>query len=140
MAAVPDCVCSLCGAALGMQTAPQIERDIESVHAFLISLNLLDGYTFRADFDDASLEPLYTDEPKPLGSGSGPSSSRLLATALTNCLASSLLHCLRRSRVEIEHLSAKATVTVGRNKRGRLRIERIAVQLEPSVVAAQPSE
>jgi len=123
-----------------MQTAPQIERDIESVHAFSISLNLLDGYTFRADFDDASLEPLYTDEPKPLGSGSGPSPSRLLATALTNCLASSLLHCLRRSRVEIEHLSAKATVTVGRNKRGRLRIERIAVQLEPSVVAAQPSE
>ncbi|MEX2154459.1 MAG: OsmC family protein [Gemmatimonadaceae bacterium] len=119
-----------------MQTATQIERDIESVHAFSISLNLLDGYAFRADFDDASLEPLHTDEPRPLGSGSGPSPSRLLAAAVTNCLASSMLHCLRRSRVEVKDLKARATVTVGRNKRGRVRIERIAVQLEPTVAAA----
>lgn len=119
-----------------MQTVTRVERDSEEGHAFSISLSLLDGYAFRADFDDASLEPLHTDEPRPLGGGNGPSPSRLLAAAVTNCLASSMLYCLRRSRVEVENLEARATVTVGRNKRGRLRIERIAVQLEPTVAPA----
>lgn len=123
-----------------MATASTKPQDAQSAHAFSVSLTLLDGYAFRVDFDDASLEPLHTDEPRPLGSGNGPSPSRLLAAAVTSCLASSLLFCLRRSRVEVKNLKAKATVTLGRDTRARMRVEHIAVELEPDVAAAHADQ
>jgi uncharacterized OsmC-like protein len=103
-------------------------------------MELLEGYAFRVRFDDEDIEPLHTDELRPLGAGSGPSPSRLLAAAITNCLAASLTHCLRRSRVGIRGLAAKATVAVGRNDRGRLRIQRVAVVLSPDIDAAHAAQ
>src|SRR5688572_21030144 len=81
-----------------MSIAP-IQREPESTHEFVVSLELLEGYAFRVAFDDAEVEPLHTDETPPLGKGTGPSPSRLLAAAVANCLAASLAHCLRRARV-----------------------------------------
>jgi organic hydroperoxide reductase OsmC/OhrA len=109
------------------------ELAIESTHEFSVSLTLLDRYAFRIDFDDATLEPLHSDEAPPLGLGTGPSPSRLLAAAVANCLASSLLFCLRRSHVEVRELKARATVNLGRNHRGRLRVQRIDVELDPTL-------
>jgi uncharacterized OsmC-like protein len=123
-----------------MATASAKPQDAQRADPFSVSLTLLDGYAFRIDFDDASLEPLHTDEPRPLGGGNGPSPSRLLAAAVTSCLASSLLYCLRRSRVEVKDLKAKATVTLGRDTRARMRVERIAVELEPDVAAAHADQ
>lgn len=101
--------------------------------SFSVSLTLLDGYAFRVEFEDDQLDPMTTDEGTPLGEDRGPSPSRLLATAVANCLAASLLHCLRKSQVAVEGLKASARTTLKRNDRGRLRIERIAVRLDPRV-------
>jgi uncharacterized OsmC-like protein len=110
-------------------------RATASAHgrSFSVSLKLLDGYAFRVDFDSELIEPLVTDEPKPLGEDQGPSPSRLLVAAVANCLAASLLHCLRKSGVTVKGLEASAVGTMSRNEYGRWRVERIAVLLDPRV-------
>ena len=118
-----------------MTTTARAPSSVEST--FAISLTLLDGYSFRVDFDEDTVKPLHTDEPRPLGKGSGPAPSRLLAAAVVNCLASSLLHCLRKSRVDVRSLEAKVVATLGRNERGRLRIERLDVLLDPAIAPEQ---
>lgn len=109
--------------------------DAGSTSTFSVSLTLLDGYAFRVDFGDEGVEPLRTDEAPPLGHGAGPSPSQLLAAAVVNCLASSLLFCLRKSRVAVSTLEATVVVTLGRTDRGRLRVERLRVLLDPHVPA-----
>jgi uncharacterized OsmC-like protein len=106
-------------------------------HTFTVSLTLLDGYAFRVDFDEDDLKPLQTDEPEPLGHGDGPAPSRLLAAAVVSCLASSLLFCLRKSRVEVSALKATVVATLSRNERGRLRIDRLDVLLDPTIAPEQ---
>jgi uncharacterized OsmC-like protein len=123
-----------------MTTPAIVPPAAEGTHAFTVSLDLLEGYAFRVRFDDDDIEPLHTDELRPLGAGSGPSPSRLLAAAIANCLAASLTHCLRRSRVDIRGLAARATVAVGRNDRGRLRIQRVDVLLSPDIDAGHAAQ
>jgi organic hydroperoxide reductase OsmC/OhrA len=109
---------------------------IDTTATFIVTLRLLNGYAFRADFED-TLVPLQTDEPPPLGKGNGPSPSRLLAVAVGNCLASSLLHCLRKARVEVRELDASVAATLARNEDGRLRIESLDVTLDPKLSPEQ---
>jgi uncharacterized OsmC-like protein len=108
----------------------------EATESFTMSLRLLNGYASRIDFDD-TFAPLQTDEPPPLGKGNGPAPSRLLAAAVMNCLASSLLYCLRKSRVDVKEMRASVVGTLGRNERGRLRIDSFDVSLEPGVAPEQ---
>jgi organic hydroperoxide reductase OsmC/OhrA len=108
---------------------------VAGTETFAVSLQLIDGYAFRVEFDDEALDPITTDERLPLGDDRGPSPSRLLAAAVANCLAASLLHCLRRAKVPIDGLEASAVTTLGRNEQGRLRIERIVVLLDPRISA-----
>jgi uncharacterized OsmC-like protein len=117
-----------------MTTATDVVKQ-DRAQSFSVSVTLLDGYAFRTEFDDAALASLHTDEPRPLGAGTGPSPSRLLAAAVANCLAASLVHCLRRARVDVAALTANAGVDIGRNEHGRLRVKRIAVGLQPSLSA-----
>ncbi|MDX2013565.1 MAG: OsmC family protein [Myxococcaceae bacterium] len=76
-----------------------------------------------------------TDEPAPLGKNEGPNPSRLLAAALVNCVAASLLFALGKKGVSVKGLSATAHVEVGRNEKNRLRIERVQVLVTPTVGA-----
>ena len=94
---------------------------------FTIELTQQADYRFEARFDDPVLPPLVTDEPPPLGGGSGPNPARLLGTAVANCLAASLLFSLRKFRIDAEPLRAVATVSVVRNAQNRLRIGGIGV-------------
>jgi organic hydroperoxide reductase OsmC/OhrA len=103
---------------------------------FSVSLGLVDGYEFAADFGLPRVEPMTLDEPAPLGSGSGPDPARLLATAVANCLASSLLFCLRKAHIEVQGMHVEAVGTLARNERGRLRVTEIDVTLKPVVAAA----
>ena len=90
------------------------------------------GYRFRVRFDQEGMPDLITDEPPPLGEGKGPNPSRLLATAVANCLASSLLFCLGKARISLDGLEAEVVTEFTRNEAGRLRIGGIKVRLLPS--------
>ena len=96
-----------------------------------VSLVREEGYRFRVRFDRAGIPDLITDETAPVGKDEGPSPSRLLGTAVGNCLAASLLFCLTKARLDVKGLEADVDVELGRNEAGRLRIRRLEVQLRP---------
>jgi organic hydroperoxide reductase OsmC/OhrA len=100
---------------------------------FDVSLTLDHGYQFRADFGLLGVAELTLDEAAPLGDGTGPNPARLLTVAVANCLASSLLFCLRKARVEVSGMTVSAGGTMARNEKGRLRMTKIDVTLRPRV-------
>lgn len=104
--------------------------------AFSFSLALREGLSFSVDFG-AGIPPIIIDEPPPLGQSEGPSPSRLLAASIAGCLGASLLFCLRKSRVDVTAMPVDVHVTTGRNARGRLRVQKVSVQLSPCVPADQ---
>jgi organic hydroperoxide reductase OsmC/OhrA len=104
--------------------------------SFQIELVQQADYRFQVHFGDAGMPPLMTDEPAPLGGGAGPNPSRLLGTAVANCLAASLLFALRKFGNEPGPLRVLATVTLDRNAQGRMRIGRIAVEIRLGVPVA----
>ncbi len=89
---------------------------------FDITLEQVKDYTFTVTFDDESLSHITIDEPTPIGAGEGPSSSRLLATAVGHCLSASLLFCLQKSRIPMKHVATKVHATLARNETGKWRV------------------
>lgn len=85
-------------------------------------------YQFAVQFGPG-VAPLLVDEPTPLGGGHGPSPEQLLAAAVGNCLAASLLFSLRKYKQQPEPISAAVTSEVARNAEGRLRIKALHVAL-----------
>lgn len=105
--------------------------------SFEVEVNLQEGYQLLADPRMEGVEPLLVDEPPPLGEGAGPNPARLLTMAVASCLSASALFCLRKARVDVRGLRTSARTTLGRNERGRLRIEGIEVELRPEVDPAE---
>jgi uncharacterized OsmC-like protein len=91
-------------------------------------------YLFANTFEPA-VPVLYSDEPPPLGKAAGPSPVQLLAAAVGNCLASSLLFALRKYKQAPEPISGVAEACVGRNDQKRLRVQRLKVRLSLGVPA-----
>ncbi|HEX9193816.1 MAG TPA: OsmC family protein [Burkholderiales bacterium] len=85
-------------------------------------------YRFAVQFG-ASAPELLADEPPPLGQGAGPSPVQLLAAAIGNCLADSLVFALRKFKQSAEPVRATAEAVVGRNEHNRLRVQRVDVRL-----------
>jgi len=79
---------------------------------------------------------IYGDEPPPLGKGTGPSPSQLLAAAVGNCLSDSLLFALRKFKQNPEPIQTTATATIDRNAENRLRAMNINVKLTLGVAGA----
>lgn len=104
-------------------------------HGTRVELHHEQGYRFRVRFPGGMPE-LITDEPPPLGGGAGPNPTALLATALANCLASSLLFCLRKQRIETSAFETTVEVDTARNPEGRMRITGVRIDLAPEVSAA----
>lgn len=105
-------------------------------HTTTVELKQLADYRFEASFGTPGMPVLITDEPAPLGSDAGPSPDHMLAAAVANCLASSLLFALRKFKNQPEPIRAVATVEKARNAEKRMRISRIGVDLHlgaPSV-------
>lgn len=102
---------------------------------FTIELHQQADYRFEVRFDNPTIAPLLTDETAPLGGDAGPNPSRLLGTAVANCLAASLLFAMRKFKNAPEPLRAVTTVQLARNEQKRLRIGRIAVDLHLGVAA-----
>ena len=92
------------------------------------------GFRFRMRLgDDGRSTTIFTDEAPPVGGGTGPDPLALLSGAVGQCLASSLLHCMRKAHLEVNGIEAEVRATTARNPAGRLRIGRIDVRLSPSV-------
>ena len=100
---------------------------------FRADITQRDHFRFDVTFEDESWTPIVVDEPEPLGSGAGPNAARLLAGAVGNCLAASLLLCMEKARVNITDLRAVVEGTMERNDKGRFRISGISVTLAPTV-------
>ena len=96
---------------------------------FHVTLAQQSDYRFKVRFDRAAVPELITDEVAPLGTDAGPNPSRLLAAAIANCLAASLLFAMRKFGNEPGPITADAAVTIGRNAQKRLRIAHVAVDL-----------
>ena len=92
-------------------------------------------YQFDNQFG-AAVPPLVSDEPPPLGRGEGPSPVQLLAAAVGNCLAASLLFALRKFKQQPEPIGAEVSAEVGRNDAGRLRVLKMTARLNLGVPAA----
>jgi uncharacterized OsmC-like protein len=100
---------------------------------FDVILEQVKDYKFKVTFDNESLQSLTMDEPAPIGTGEGPSSSRILAAAVGHCMGSSLLFCLNKLRIPMKHISTKVHATLARNEAGRWRVQAIRVK-----IAAEP--
>ena len=99
-----------------------------SSESITVRLTQQQDYQFDVQFG-AGVPPLRGDEPPPLGQGAGPSPMQLLASAVGNCLSSSLLFALRKFKQAPEPLSAEVTAEVGRNAENRLRVLAIRARL-----------
>ena len=100
---------------------------------FVTELEMEHDYQFRISFDDEGLVDLLSDEPVPVGSGEHPNATRFLAAAVGNCLCASLAFCLRKARAEPLTLKATVRTSLGRNEKGRLRVQDMQVTLYPEV-------
>jgi uncharacterized OsmC-like protein len=98
-----------------------------------VHIRRIDGYKFEVEFAPEAAGRLTTDEGAPLGGGEGPTPNDLVAAAVGNCLAASLVMCLQKSRATIQDLAADVELKVGRNEKGRLRIQGIDVRLRPTL-------
>jgi len=89
------------------------------------------NYQFNITFDIPVADIIVDETAEIGGDGMGPNPSRLLSTAIANCLSASLLFCLRKARVEIKSLDAEITTTIGRDHEGYLRIKAADVSILP---------
>ena len=70
-----------------------------------IKIRQIEAYAFRIEFGEAFV-PLLTDEPEPIGGGTGPSPEQVLIAAVSNCLCASLAFALGKYRQEAGGVSA----------------------------------
>jgi uncharacterized OsmC-like protein len=101
-----------------------------------VSLAQKQDYQFAVNFG-GNVPSLTADEPAPLGSGLGPSPVQLLAAAVGNCLADSLLFALRKFKQTPDPLRCDVDAQVGRNSEGLLRVLQIRAALTLGVPAAE---
>ena len=100
---------------------------------FRVDVTREEGFVFKVDFGLDGVEPLVMDEPEPLGGGSGPNASRVLAATVGNCLCASLLFCLQKSKVDVSGLRATVDGVTARDEEGRWRIREMNVEISPEV-------
>lgn len=96
-----------------------------------LSLTQVNRFEFRIRFDEARWGEMTVDEPPPLGAANGPNSPRMLAAAIGNCLAASLLFCLDRASVPVFAFDVDVTANLYRNEDHLLRVGGVRVHLRP---------
>jgi uncharacterized OsmC-like protein len=100
-----------------------------------VHLRQASDYQFDIHFGP-TLPALRADEPPPLGQGQGPTPVQLLAAAVGNCLADSLLFALRKFKQAPEPLHCEVSAETGRNAEGRVRVVRMTARLTLGVPAS----
>lgn len=92
-------------------------------------------YQFEVYYNEER-EPIYGDEPPPLGRSQGATPSQFLLAGVANCLSDSLLFALRKFKQNPEPIETKAHCEIGRNEQNRLRILAIYVDIQIGVPGA----
>lgn len=98
---------------------------------FALTLDRNEAFEFTVRFDETDLPALTVDEMPPVGAGTGPNPTRMLAVAVGHCLSASLLFCLQKSRIDVKDVTARVRGRVARNDEGRWRIAGMDVEIEP---------
>jgi len=111
---------------------------VSDSRTFSLDVQQVERFKFDVAFEDPSWSRVRLDEPEPIGDGTAPNATRLLAAAIGNCLAASLLFCLQKSRVEVADIAAHVECTVVRNEKGRMRVGSLKVTLKPTVDGVPP--
>ena len=101
-----------------------------------VELRQRSNYQFDIEFSDG-IPQLMSDEPKPLGEGTGPSPVQLLAASVGNCLSDSLFFALSKYKQKPEPIHTTVTAMVGRNAEGRMRVLNMEAKLQLGVKAIQ---
>jgi uncharacterized OsmC-like protein len=111
----------------------------DPVSRFSLRVEQVDGFEFRVKFDKEQFAPLLVDEPPPLGHDRAPNASRILAAAIGNCLAASLVFCLQKAKVVTSGVSADVDVEIVRSETRRLRVGKVNVTLHTKLAADHPA-
>lgn len=93
-----------------------------------VTLTQRQGYQFEHRYAP-DLPVLLSDEPPPIGTGQGPDPVELLCSAVGNCLSASLWFACQKYRDDPSPLRTEVRATVGRNERGRNRVQGLEVEL-----------
>ena len=117
-----------------MDTNAATEKKDDGKGRVKISLDQVSDFEFRVRIGEG-VEDFILDEPPPVGKGAGPSPSQLLATAVGGCLSASFLFCARKLRMDLEGIHTDISVSHVRNEKGRLRIGKIDVDIQPRIAS-----
>jgi uncharacterized OsmC-like protein len=111
-----------------------------TVSHFEIDVTQVRDFEFTVRFDKEGHAPLLLDEPPPLGQDGAPNAARILAAAIGNCLAASLVFCAKRKGTALTDVKAHVALDVVRNEQKRLRIGKVRVRIEAPLGAAAVQE
>jgi uncharacterized OsmC-like protein len=93
-----------------------------------VSIRQVKGFECEVDYGPG-MALLRTDEPPPLGGGTGPTPAQLLASAVGNCLLDSFYFALSKFKNTPEPIRCEVNAEVGRNPDNRMRVLRITAHL-----------
>jgi uncharacterized OsmC-like protein len=99
------------------------------VSAFDVTMEQKESFLFEVAFDHPDHDPVFLDEPAPLGKNAAPNAARLLAAAIGNCLSASLVFCVQKNGGTLQCVKTRVHVDIVRNEHKRLRIGRVGVQI-----------
>jgi organic hydroperoxide reductase OsmC/OhrA len=100
-----------------------------------VRLKQQSDYRFAIYYNEER-DPIFGDEPPPLGKSEGATPSQFLIAAVANCLSDSLLFALRKFKQNPEPIETRASCEIGRNQQNRLRILAINVEIHIGVPGA----
>ena len=134
----------------GAMFAPRFDWDLQTARGlntiqtavastFSLQVEQIDGFEFRIKFDKQQFAPLLLDEPPPLGHDTAPNAARLLAAAIGNCLAASLVFACKKDKITAHSVSADVSVEIVRNEARRLRVGKVNVTLHTNLPHGDPS-
>ena len=107
------------------------------VDEFAITVEQVEDYEFRVRFDKPQFPECRLDEPAPIGHDTAPNAARILSAAIGNCLSASLLFCARKAKVQLGPIRTVVRTQIFRDDRGRLRIGKIEVRIDPRIPDAE---